>query len=404
MRINPIGTNIYFNNAQTKNNYNKKTVQPTFGAVLLKDNLVLIDGKIGKSVKAALIELELDARELIADRRYRHRDLIPDNLKDKLKEKKDEIIKFLDSKIPTEDFYTGDFQFLGYFANRKVDQFCENPAKSMFNNALIRNQYPNMQYPEFLTMKDCWEKISKRKYNSVFTDNGHGLLRKELADYITNSENSEKVIGGYSVEKTPTWKLMKINEPIKYSQSVNTDSLVYNDKTNCMRQRILMLVGPKENGNYRYLAPDTKVYGAAEIYTDRTADIIEDILKEKKQQNTVAANSIYKRLGIKSIKPTQIKSFLAPLMPDHMNGYRNQKDINTILDINDSEDAAKILLDNIESRNKLAGTGVLFHKSRTGSIYDFFTRNSYEIPENNVFGDNYIYFKNGFLKLSDKGE
>ena len=100
-----------------------------------------------------------------------------------------------------------------------------------------------------------------------------------IGDYLKAKTNGEREVmprGGYGL-------LKKEYDEGLAAMPHTIDSIIWTDKylpNNAFRQRILMAVEPQTDGNYRNLSPDTKIYGMAEIYTDRAMDVVEDMASE----------------------------------------------------------------------------------------------------------------------------
>lgn len=166
-----------------------------------------------------------------------------------------------------------------------------------------QNEAPEKNYVETQVMDDLVEKSGEQLYRGDFE------LMQQLADksrkiadvnervkernLMTDNEGCTTSIGDYlhsltdgQLECMPVggYGLLKREYGKALSNMPHTiDSIIWRDhySQSAIRQRVLLAVELQEDGNYRNLTPDTKVYGMAEIYTDRLSDAVNDMVAER---------------------------------------------------------------------------------------------------------------------------
>ena len=314
MRVNSIGTPVSSVN-QNKNKTN-------FGAMLLKDNVTLTDKRTGKPVKASIIELETEYRELLADRRMRHHRDIPCT---EFKERVDNIYKnawdtVIERRVAHEKLSMRPLHHETY-----ADVVEEQDKQKMENNWLqsvspAQTREDNTSIVQILDelVRASGEKPYKGDYefmNALAENDGsfHGLIkdingrlqpRYDMPDRkfswmskylgeLTNGQRKVMPKGGYGMLNRD------YGDFVTYSEHSPIDSMIYADTAyGTDRQRILMAVEPQADGNYRNLKPETRVYGVAEVFTDRAMDAVEDMAadEEKRMAEIIKVDEEFDRL------------------------------------------------------------------------------------------------------------
>lgn len=245
MHIYPINTSI--------NN------QASFKAFLLKDNVELTDSVNGEPINAAIVELETEPRELIADARYRARQKMSNEEFDKILT--DKLLKFEDKYSALDEIanyekniYLGDYKFMNDLAEKGTLPYIREINKRIQSTNLFNREFDDNNA---ISIGKYWHDYTNGKMDIVPSKN-YGLSDKKLDGYIKT---------GYP------WNLSPIDSFIP----------LYFD-SQPKRQRILLAVNSQNDGNYRDLKPDTKVYGLAEIYTERAMDAIEGYCTGREKQ------------------------------------------------------------------------------------------------------------------------
>ena len=334
MRVNPINTDFY--------GQNKIKSQPSFGAVLL-NKATITDRATGKPVNVDIVELETEYRELLADLRLKHKNDVSEeefrNIVDKRREKikshaweatkmpYDNLYKIhprmgeLSGKIPLVNTGTAlgapietgaavlKLMCLVYeienqpseYELKQAEKESMSYAKEYYN--ISRYTKPETNWVETIVMDDLVEKSGDKLYKGDFelmqslaeqdydiADVNERVKERNLmtasegnttsmGDYLNALTNRQREVmpkGGYGLLKK------EYGEALSYMPHT-IDSIIHKEHLaeNPVRQRVLMAIEPQADGNYRNLKPDTKVYGMAEIYTDRAMDAVEDMASEK---------------------------------------------------------------------------------------------------------------------------
>ena len=247
MHINPI----------INTNFNNRT---SFKAYLLKDNVVLTDSVSGEPINAAIVELETETRELLADARYRARQKVSDEEFDKIYTQKllnfDDKYSALDNirRKTNEEIYLGDYKFMEELANRDNLPYVHRINERVQNTDLWNKEIE----PEYISyMGEYWQNYTNGKMDTLPSKN-YGLSDKKLGEYISK---------GYPCALSPMDSFFA--KTFDYSP---------------MRQRILLAVEHRDDGNYRNMSSDTKVYGIAEAYTERAMDAVADYCERRNKQ------------------------------------------------------------------------------------------------------------------------
>lgn len=252
MHINPINTS----NINQTYRINKT---PAFKAILLKNNIRFTDGNNGNRINAAVVELETEPRELIADARYRAEKRMSKEEFDKVLT--DKLLNFQDKYSALDeitdykkDIYLGDYKFMNELAEKATLPYIEEINKRVQSTNLFSRELHDY---DTSTIGKYWYDYTNGKMDIVPPKN-HGINDRRVEGYIKS---------GYP------WNLSPI------------DSLIplYSD-SKPKRQRILLAISPQKDGNYRDLSPDTKVYGIAEVYTERAMDTVNDYCKRREKQ------------------------------------------------------------------------------------------------------------------------
>ena len=227
MKVQPINN--------TNRNYNTN-----FGAKLLRDNVLLTNKETGKSVRAAIIELETETRELIADARQKYSMGIYEH----------GILK---------KTYRGDYEFMDGLTRTNNQDILE------INNRVQARK--NIRGENMTAMSDYLSRVTGGKMR-VMPEGGYGLSDRSYVAYLSNSQTS----------------------PL--------DGVIYNDRkgTGTLRQRVLMAIEPQED--YRNINPDAEVFAVSEIYTDRVMDAVEDMTTDetKRMAEIIKADEEYDKL------------------------------------------------------------------------------------------------------------
>ena len=246
MRINPFSTNI--------------DNRPSFKAYLLKDNVELADYINDEPINAAIVEMETETRELLADARYRARQKFSDDEFDKMYTQ--QLLSFHDKysaldkirRETKEEIYIGDYKFMEELVKRDNLPYIHR-INERVQNTEIWNKKPAPEYVSYIGK--YWKEYTNGKMDTLPSKN-YGLLDKKLGEYIRT---------GYPCALAP------IDSP--FAKAFDYSS---------RRQRVLLAVEQRDDGNYRNMGADTKVYGIAEAYTERAMDAFEDYCTERDEQ------------------------------------------------------------------------------------------------------------------------
>lgn len=246
MRINPVNVNY---DGQIINK------RPSFKAVLLKDNLLFVDKITHSPIEGAIVELETETRELIADARRKHEhDISKEEYEKRMNVWSDRIstMDFLSrNKINHErDIYLGDYKLMDELAKYSSLQYTKEINERVKANDMYNSDLSEMNY---ISMRTYWNAITNGR-SKLSPEGFEGLLDKDLYNYLSRTDECriDSIIPGTAIESY-------ISAP---------------------RQRVLLAVEHQKDGNYRNL-PDSKVYGIAEISTDRAMDVIEEMAADK---------------------------------------------------------------------------------------------------------------------------
>lgn len=342
MRVNPINMANYSQN-RTKNN-------PAFGAVFL-NSATIKNGKTGETKEVAIVELETEWRELLADLRLKHKKDVSEDSFQRLCE-----IKRLGVKKVNKDYIAAHarremnpFDHISSYEEKKFNDMCSLG----FQNELDHN--PRTNWTEVQVMDDLVKNSEDKLYTGDFmfmqalagrdhhaADVNTRVQERNLrADTSGNTTSMGKYLksmtdgkmdvmpkGGYGMLKK------EYGEGVAYMPDT-LDAQIWTDgygssDGHASRQRILMAVEPQADGNYRNLDPLTNVYGVAEIYTDRLMDAVEDMasegLEEKEQRmaNLIADDKKYDELMKKYKdlgKPEELKQQLNELQEEIRHKY-----------------------------------------------------------------------------------
>ena len=147
MRINPISTNI--------------DNRLSFKAYLLKDNVELADYINDKPINAAIVEMETETRELLADARYRARQKFSDDEFDKMYTQ--QLLSFHDKysaldkirRETKEEVYLGDYKFMEELVKRDNLPYIHR-INERVQNTEIWNKKPAPKYISYI--KKYWKK------------------------------------------------------------------------------------------------------------------------------------------------------------------------------------------------------------------------------------------------------
>ncbi len=290
MRINPISVANYSQN-RVKNT-------PSFGAVFL-NNATIINDKTGENKEVAIIELETEWRELLADLRLKHKKDVSEEEFQRLCE-----MKRLELKKVNRDFIgvyaqrlSSPFDHISSFEEREFNRMCHLG----FENE--RAHGPNTNLTEIEVMDDLIKKSGDKIYQGDFRfmqtlagNDCHSAdvnARVQERNLMTDTEGDTTSMGDYLKARTGGKMEVMPNGGYgllkkEYAEALSNmphaiDAIVWGERCsadNASRQRIIMAVDKQADGNYRDLTPYTNVYGVAEIYTDRLMDAVEDMASE----------------------------------------------------------------------------------------------------------------------------
>lgn len=339
MRINPINA-VNYSQSRIKNN-------PAFGAIFL-NNATIKNTETGESKEVAIIELETEWRELLADLRLKHKKDVSEDSFQRLCE-----IKRLGVKKVNKDYIAAHarremnpFDHISSYEEKKFNDMCSLG----FQNELDHN--PRTNWTEVQVMDDLIKESGDKIYTGDFMfmqalagRDHHAAdvnqrvqernLRADTSGNTTSMGNYLKSMTGGKVEVMPKggYGMMKkeYGEGVAYMPDT-LDAQIWSDGYNnsASRQRILMAVEPQADGNYRNLDPLTDVYGVAEIYTDRLMDAVEDMAseglegKEQRMANLIADDKKYDELMKKYKdlgKPEELKQQLNELQEEIRHKY-----------------------------------------------------------------------------------
>lgn len=296
MHVSPISSTDYGVSKMTK-------TQPAFGAVFL-NNATIKNKDTGARKEVAIVELETEWRELLADLRLKHKkDVSAEEFQWLVDEYRANSKKIYDEcmKVHARAAIDPINNLLYRDDVREAEKAMTNITHLRFEEA--RNERPETNLVETRVMDDLVKKSGEKVYKGDF-EFMNQLAKEscEIADanqrvqernLMTDSEGSTTSMGDYLKARTNGerevmprggYGLLKKEYDEGLAVMPHTiDSIIWTDQylpNNAFRQRILMAVEPQADGNYRNLSPDTKIYGMAEIYTDRAMDVVEDMASE----------------------------------------------------------------------------------------------------------------------------
>ena len=340
MRVNPINAANY--------SQNRTKITPSFGAVFL-NNATIKNNKTGESKEVAIVELETEWRELLADLRLKHKNDVSEDRFQRLCE-----IKRLGIKKDNQDYIAAHvrremnpFNYISSYEQKEFDDMCNLNAQNEFDHR------PSTNYTEVQVMDDLIKESGDKIYTGDFMfmqalagRDHHAAdvnqrvqernLRANTAGNTTSMGNYLKSMTEGKMEVMPKggYGMLKkeYGEGVAYMPDT-MDAQIWTDSyagSHASRQRILMAVEPQADGNYRNLSPLTNVYGVAEIYTDRLMDAVEDMasegLEEKEQRmaNLIEDDKKYDELMKKykeAGKPEEIKKQLNEMQEEIRHKY-----------------------------------------------------------------------------------
>lgn len=296
MRINPINPINY-------SAPERAAKQPAFGAVLL-NKATITDTLSGEPKEVAIVELETEWRELLADLRLKHKkDVSAEEFQWLVDEDRANSKRIYDESMKIHARAAVDpINNLLYREDvKEAEKQMRNITHLRFEE--VRNERPETNLVETRIMDDLVKKSGEKIYRGDF-ELMNQLAKEscEIADVnqrvqernlMTDSEGYTCSIGDYLKARTNGkrevmprggYGLLKKEYDEGLAAMPHTiDSIIWTDQylpNNAFRQRILMAIEPQADGNYRNLKPDTKIYGMAEIYTDRAMDVVEDMASE----------------------------------------------------------------------------------------------------------------------------
>jgi len=251
MHINSINTN--YNAGRT----------PAFKAVLLKDNVMFMDKQTHSPVNGAIVELETDLPELIADSRRKHEhDITEEEYKNRIspffcnrQQVMDDLtlIKDENGQFLGRDLYWGDYKLMEELAKNNELPFIKKINERVKERDVY---YRPVSEGNVTTTREYWRAVTAGQTN-LSPEGYEGLLDKSLYNYL--------------------WRFAESPQ----------DSMIYGNvykmNADAPRQRILLAVEHQKDGNYRDI-PASKVLGIAEIYTDRAMDVVEEMAADDEKR------------------------------------------------------------------------------------------------------------------------
>lgn len=254
MHINPINAN---------NNRQNMKYKPAFKAVLLKDNVMFMDKQTHSPINGAIVELETETRELIANSRRRHEhDISEEEYKKRIspffcnrQQVMDTLTTLIDEKghYLGKDLYWGDYKLM-----EELVRYNELPfIKEINERVKERDVYHRpVSKRNVTTTREYWKAVTAGQTN-LSPEGYEGLLDKSLYNYL--------------------WRFAESPQ----------DSMIYGNvykmNADAPRQRILLAVEHQNDGNYRDMSA-SKVLGIAEIYTDRAMDVVEEMAADDEKR------------------------------------------------------------------------------------------------------------------------
>lgn len=302
-------------------NYKQNSVnrQTAFKAIMLKDDVLCIDTCTHSPISAAIVELETDTRELIADARRRHEsDITEYGYQKRMKYWPDkvEIMDFLSrGSINSErDIYFGDYKLMEDLVVQN-----ELPSIREINERVKENDmyHADLSAVDNTSIREYWNYLTEGKTKQA-PQGYEGLLDKNLYGYLSHTD------------------------------AVTVDSIipgtVNESYINAPRQRILMAVKRQNNGDYRNLRAND-VLGIAEIYTDRATDVVEEMAADGENVQSILEKT---KLSADKINPVKI---------NFMDYFRNLKG------------TGKALLEAICEKGKYCGVLADMRKSNEYNLF-----------------------------------
>ena len=269
MKVNPINTNY---------NMGKK---PAFKAVLLKDNILFTDKQTHSPIKGAIVELETETREMIADSRRKHEhDISEEEYKKRIgmiwsdgrQYVMDDLTMLRDKEghYLGRDLYWGDYKLMD-----ELVRYNELPFIKEINGRVKERDVYNRPVSEgnVTTTREYWRAVTAGQTN-LSPEGYEGLLDKSLYNYL--------------------WRFGDAPQ----------DSMIYGNvykmNADAPHKKILLAVEHQNDGNYRDMSA-SKVLGIAEIYTDRAMDVVEEMAAddEKRIEQLKTADAEYDKLSKK---------------------------------------------------------------------------------------------------------
>lgn len=276
-----------------------------FGAVLVKDNVIVKDRYTGKPVKTAIIELETEERELVADLRMKHKNDIPP---EEFEKRVDNIFnsafnRIIDRQVRRELLMDNPLHRLMHDLNSdRLDKFERQYLESLSPAQTSKDNTSAVQIMDelvdasgekiYLGDFEFMDRLTRTKNQDVIDINKRVQARKYverehinwMSKYLNElTDGKRKVMprGGYGLLNR------NYGDYLTYSEHSPYDSLFYSEGregTGNLRQRILMAIEPQ--ADYRKMSPYAKVHAVAEIFTDRAMDAVEDMSSDENKRMT----------------------------------------------------------------------------------------------------------------------
>ncbi len=306
MKVQAINNNYKFNNTN-------------FGAKVLKENVVLTNKETGKPIRADIIELETETRELTADLRKKHINDIPkEEFNRRVSGIYTDTFKAVVQRQVSHDLLKA--QPLHYETGLDM---MEEARRQEWEAKVLSELHPSVTEKDntsavqimdelvwdsgekrYLGDYEFMDRLTRTNNRDVIEINKRVQARKNMAadkmtpmsDYLNDlTEGKRKVMpkGGYGLLDR------SLGDYLTYSEHSPIDSFIYDDGvkgTSRMRQRVLMAIEPQ--ADYRNISPYAKVHAVAEIFTDRAMDAVEDMTSDeaKTMPEIIKADKEYDKL------------------------------------------------------------------------------------------------------------
>ncbi|MBO7671825.1 hypothetical protein J6S88_00280 [bacterium] len=277
-----------------------------FGAVLVKDNVLITEKYTGKPTRTAIIELETEERELTADLRMKHKNDIP---AEDFQKRVDNIYRNAEENVRNRRALQEWANYLDLFHEETEQDILKEQQTQQLENKYLESIHPTRTKENNISTVSILDELVYKSGDEIYLDD------YEFIDRLTRTKNSDiidinkRVQARKNLEREHvTWmsryldeltggkrKVMpkggyglldrRYGDYLTYSEHSPFDSFFYAEGaegTGTLRQRILMAIEPQ--ADYRHINPYAKVHAVAEIYTDRASDVVEDMTYEGRKQ------------------------------------------------------------------------------------------------------------------------